>query len=287
MGKRQESDMKQPKLLLTYFPVQQLNKYSALLRYMIISTLQFRAEMAIWTILDLVPFLVLFLVWISMYQGQTILHGYSLNQTIHYYLLVILIGTVSDVHFEEWRSKEIREGKIDFFLIRPLSYLEELLWKDIGGKIVYIALFIPFLALFFGWLTTLGLGAMTIQPNQLVSFFILLILAYLINFMIGLWIVLGTFWLEGSHGLQHFKWVSITLLSGSMLPIAFMPDWIAALVNILPFKYLYAIPIGVIQGTYLLTKGDVIYLGLTLGSMYLASQWLWSKALYHYSSAGG
>ncbi|HEX7017389.1 MAG TPA: ABC-2 family transporter protein [Patescibacteria group bacterium] len=262
-------------------------KYIALLRYMVIRSLQFRSELVIWTILDAIPFLVLFLIWIGMYQDQDTIRGYTLHQTINYYLLVILIGAISDIHFEEWRSDEIRNGKIDFFLIRPLSYIHEILWKDIGGKVTYIAMFLPIFLLFLGITASLNLGTFAFPLSRLVLFLPLLILAYLINFMIGLWIVLGTFWLEGSHGLQHFKWVTITLLSGSMLPLAFMPSWMSQIVHSLPLKYLYAVPIGVVQGTYQFGAVDAVYLSATVIGMFLFSRWLWSKAVYQYASVGG
>lgn len=254
---------------------------------MVVRTLQFRAEILIWTILDIVPFLVLFLVWIGMYQGADTVRGYSLTQTINYYLLVIVITTVCDVHFEEWRSKEIKDGKIDFFLIRPLSYIDELLWKDVGGKLTYIVMFFPLCVGFFWWLHQLGLGSLSLAPSQLLAFTFLLLIGYGLNFMIGLWIVLATFWLEGSNGLQHFKWVLITMLSGSLVPLAFMPSWLAKIVETLPLKYLYAVPIGVVQGTYHFTGWDAAYLGLTCVGVWLISRWLWSKALYQYAGAGG
>jgi ABC-type uncharacterized transport system permease subunit len=46
-----------------------------------------------------------------------------------------------------------------------------------------------------------------------------MIVAHTIQFLIALWIVLLGFWFEGSSGLEHFKWIVLSLFSGAMIPM--------------------------------------------------------------------
>jgi len=71
------------------------------------------------------------------------------------------------------------------------------------------------------------------------------------------------------------------------MPLVFMPDWLQKIVLWLPFKYLYAVPIGIIQNTYRWSTIDVFYLSLVFLVMTMVTNWLWRKAMYQYTSAGG
>jgi len=255
---------------------------------MFVRTLQFRAEVIVYSFLDVLPFFVIFFVWQALFQQVDTINNFSLSQIVNYYLLVIIIDRLSATHFEGWRSEEIRNGKIDYFLTRPFSYISELLSKDVGSKIISIFFSMPVVITFY----LINVYAYKIDQNyftlaNLLLFFGLMIVAYAIQFMIALWIVLLTFWFEGSSGLEHFKWIVLTLFSGAMIPIEFMPLWLKNITNLLPLKYIYAIPIGVIQGTTLLTINDYFTIIITLAVMFVFSKFLWGKAKYQYTSVGG
>src|SRR5680860_1069207 len=108
-----------------------LRKYYLIFKYMFIRTLQFRAEIMIYSFLDIIPFLVLFFLWSAVYSGQEVINSYSFSDIIQYYILVIFIQRFTATHFEEWRSQEIRMGKIDYFLTRPFSYINEIISKEV------------------------------------------------------------------------------------------------------------------------------------------------------------
>ncbi len=116
---------------------------------MFIRTLQFREEIIIYAFLDVVPFFVLFFLWGAVYSNQQIINNYSFSDIVQYYILVVFIQRITATYFEGWRSQEIRMGKIDYFLTRPFSYINEILSKELGGKIVNLLISIPILTLFY------------------------------------------------------------------------------------------------------------------------------------------
>lgn len=255
---------------------------------MFIRTLQFRAEVVVYSFLDVVPYFVLFYIWKAIFSQVDTVHSFSLNQIINYYLLVIVIERLSATHFESWRSEEIRMGKIDYFLTRPFSYISEIYSKEVSSKLISILFSIPIISIFIiANVIAYNIDQSYLTVQNILIFLGMMLIAHTIQFFIALWIVLITFWLEGSSGLEHFKWIVLTLFSGAMIPIEFMPKWLAVVTNILPFKYIFSVPIRVLQGTYLLTKHDFTYLTFLLIGMGIFSSYLWSKAKYTYCSAGG
>ena len=269
----------------------------------IAQVLEYRTELILWFFLDLLPIGVLIFIWQAIFAHQSELNGFTLTATIQYYFLVFLISTITDVHFETWRCREIRDGKIDFYLVKPFSYLNQIFFRELSSRIVtsaiFLSLFLCFALLFdfaqskfsiflFPNLNFQVLSlSFSLTLSQIILVTLLLLSGFLLHFLISLWIVLATFWFEGSQGLEHFKWISVTLFSGSMLPLAFMPEWLQKIVNVLPLKYLHAVPIGVIQQTYNFQTRDMISLILTLSIFGILTIWLWRQAIRQYSSVGG
>lgn len=238
----------------------------------------------IWLLLDLLPFVVILFVWQSLFQGASTLKGYTLGQIVGYYLFVILIEALTEVHFEEWRCREIRDGKIDHYLLKPQSYLSQLFWREVSGKLFYLTMFVPwFVGLLWGGSQFYQLD-FNIDPTRMLLVATLLLAAFILNYSISSWVVLGTFWLEGSQGLEHFKWLIIAIFSGTMLPVTFMPPLLQQVISFLPFKYLYAVPIGLLQGTYQLKSWDIWYVSWCLIVCLTITQLLWRSAQHRYSS---
>ncbi|MCB9801208.1 MAG: ABC-2 family transporter protein [Pseudomonadales bacterium] len=265
-----------------------LKKYLAIYRYMFIRSLQFRTELAIYVVLDVLPFFVLLFMWQAAFAGKDVINGFTLPQITQYYFLVMFIERVTSSYFENWRSTEIREGKIDYFLTRPFSYINEILSKDLGGKVVSLLISIPgLLAAMVLMSLIIPVEPLTITAIHATVFAGFLILGYFMQFCIALWIVLLTFWFEGSAGLEHFKWISVTLFSGAMIPIEFTPEWLQKIYAVLPLKYIFAVPINYIQGNILLTPRLGLEVFFSFLLMVGITKILWSKAVYRYSSAGG
>ena len=262
-------------------------KHLSLFTINFINSFQWRAEIIVWIFLSIIPTLIIFLVWQNIFSSGQTINGYALSQIIEYYLLIVIIHGFTGVHFEGLRSQQIREGKIDHYLTKPVSFFSQVLLTDLGGKFFYLLFSMPF------WLSALfilnqhqGLN-FALSATNITYFILLLSFGYIVDFFMAFITTTLTFWFEGAEGLQHFKWISISLFSGAMIPVAFMPSWLKNLTQLLPFKYIYAVPIGIIQGFYKLQPVDVIYACSFICFLGLVTKILWSRAAYKYASAGG
>lgn len=263
-------------------------KWSTLYLRYCMNALEYRSELFVWFILTVIPTVILILVWQSILGGQDPIKGYEFGNLIQYYMLVILINELTASHFENWWVRMIREGKIDLFFTRPFSLLQTILIGDIGRKSIYALLTLPVFAV--TWLVMnqiWPIGSFALSLPVIGLFLLCLVFAFAVQFLLGLIIVMLGFWIEGAQGLEHFKWVVINLLSGFIIPVVFMPDWLRSVVEALPLKYMYAVPIGLLQGKNTLTLSELWYpLAFVIG-LWLVSQLLWRFALKHYTSAGG
>jgi len=264
------------------------SKYLEFTKRAFIRSIEYRAEIFLWFLLDLLPFVVLFLVWLSIYTDRSTIQGVSLPQVLQFYFLVVIVSSVTDNHFEEWRVREVREGKIDFFLIRPFSYILELLLTHLGDKLLGMS--IRAIMLVFAYIALQAffpLNLPSVSAPELAIFTALLVMAFAIQTLLGLLIVLAGFWLDNASSLVNFKWLGLALFGGSLVPLPLLPGWLRSVVLALPLKYVFAMPVGVIQRTQVMTGGDWLYLTAFIAGLALVARFIWHRALVKYSSAGG
>ncbi len=263
-------------------------RYLHIVRFKISRVLVFRTEMAIWIVMSFLPFAILFLIWQELYADQNSINGYTLADITTYYLVSALLSNLTEVHFEGWRSDEIRLGQIDRFFTKPYYYLTDIVLGETVGKLLYASMFLPVFSIFIYW--SAEVVGTTLPPISLITlarFLALVFVAYLMQLAIGILITFLTFWFEGAQGLEHFKLLGITILSGTLMPLEFLPDWLRTITNLLPFKFLYAVPIGVLQGRYVLESSDLFMLAATMVVLGVAVDALWRSGVRKYASSGG
>lgn len=264
-----------------------MRRYTSMIKLWFIKALEYRSELLIWVLLTLLNTVVLLAIWLSVFRGASSIRGFEIGQLLQYFLLATIINGITASHFESWRSREIREGKIDHYLTKPMSYPMQVFLADVGNRGFYISLIVPItLAVYGAFSLSYNLGGLTLTPWAIVQLVFLVIVGYFVEFSFAMLAVLLTFWFDGAEGLEHFKWIAITVFSGYMIPIEFMPTWLKSIVELLPLKYMYAVPIQIAQQKTSLVVGDLLYIGLFLSGLFLIQRWLWKKATLKYTSAG-
>ena len=179
-------------------------------------------------------------------------------------------------------------GKIDFFLLKPFGFLAEIFWTHIGGKLLYLVLALPFLAALIYLLSQYFPVSMINAPLAVwLVFGALLLFGFLVEYLLGLIIVLLGFWFEGSEGLEHFKWISISLFSGAMIPIALLPEWLQSASYALPLQYMYGVPINILLDGAVSSDISLLPPVFFICFLILLVTLLWRKAVHTYASSGG
>lgn len=250
-----------------------LKKYPGLRSWVLIkSNLQevtsFRSAFIFQIISNFVYLIIICFLWKAIYQAapDQELNGMQYKETIFYLALAIGLYSSMQVYLVENMSWEIRSGGVVFYLLKPIGY-QMYVMGTFMGKIVtqFIFIFIPtiiFTYLVTGELLHFGINLLVF----IVSFFLSMLISLGQDFLVSL----ICFSIESSWGLCIVKDTITMLLSGVMIPIAFLPDVLQKITKLLPFQAIYNVPIQ------FLTKSP----SLSECMLLLGEQLLWAAVLW-------
>lgn len=138
----------------------------------------------------------------------------------------------------------IRKGDIAFALLRPYPLPLLLCYEELGAS----AYFLCFTALPV-FIAGLFVSSFSIAVHNVFLALAFAFLSYIIACLTELLFACLQFITNSSWGVNSLKYAVIMLLSGRILPLAFYPSWAKSIVNALPFRFIYAVPLEVLSGS--------------------------------------
>lgn len=213
-------------------------------------------------------------VWstVARSQGGEI-RGLTPGDFAAYYITWTLVRNMNIVFTPygwEWR---IREGRLSSMLLRPVHPLHYDLAFFAGMKVVVMVMWIPIAVV----LAAIFHPTFQIDPLRAVVFFVAVWGAYLIRSMF-LW-ALGmiTFWTTRVSALYELWFTAELLLSGRLVPMQLMPDWVNRVADLLPFRWTFGFPIDLLvadmSAAQQLTGLAIQLLWIGLGTALVAGVW--------------
>jgi ABC-2 type transport system permease protein len=184
-------------------------------------------------------------VWttISEQQGGEV-QGITTGQFAAYYIVWTLVRNMNIVFTPygwEWR---IREGELSAALLRPLHPIHEDIAGFAGWKVVTIILWLPIAAVL--WIAFDPV--FDVRAAEIAAFCVAIWGAYLIRTMFLTSLGMVTFWTTRVSALFELMVGLELLLSGRLVPLPLMPDWVEEIANVLPFKWSFYFPIETLVG---------------------------------------
>lgn len=170
----------------------------------------------------------------------------------------------------------IGNGSIATELLLPISFQGRMLFENLGNTLFQLIFhFLPALvvsALTVGVLPPAGL-------SRLILFVLSALLGYGVLWTLSFLLQTFSFWLINMWSLITIKNVFVNVLSGSMIPLWFMPDWMTPIMNALPFSSIYFTPVQIYLGQ--LTEQEILVKFLVqltwIFALYLGGCLLWEK----------
>src|SRR5690349_2516085 len=216
------------------------------------------------------------------------LHGYDYGSMVYYYLLTILVSNLVTPSEDEWQiAADIREGQINSFLTKPMSYLAYRFFIFLSGRLVYtLVTILPLAAIF------IYFRHFIVLPNEsmtwLVAIFSLLISAF-IQFFLTYALSMMAFWILEISTIVFIVYSFEYFLGGQMFPLDIMPPAIQAVMKWLPFYYELFCPIAIFQGRL---QGAEMLAALFIQCGWMLAMWaaarlMWRRGLGHYQAVGG
>ena len=225
-------------------------------------------------------------VWttIADQQGGSV-QGLSAGYFAAYYIVWTLVRNMNIVFGAPFWEHRIREGDLNKDLLRPMLPLHYDIAYFAGWKVVVIVLWIPLaigLSLVFDPL-------LDPRPLEIAVFAVAIWGAYLIRTMLQESLGMLCFWTTRGAAIFDLWMTTELLLSGRLVPLPLMPDWVQEVSRFLPFQWAFFFPIESLVGDLSneeLIRGLGIQLLWTLIGLAIF-RIAWKHAVKRYSAVGG
>jgi ABC-2 type transport system permease protein len=218
-------------------------------------------------------------------QNGGSVQGLTAGYFAAYYIVWTLVRNMNVVFGAPFWEHRIREGELTRDLLRPVLPLHYDIAYFAGWKVVVIVLWIP---LAFG-LSLVFHPALDPNPQQVVAFFVAIWGAYLLRTMFQESLGMLCFWTTRGAAIFDLWMTTELLLSGRLVPLPLMPDWVQEVSRFLPFQWAFFFPIQSLVGDLsneALLRGigaQVLWILIGLGIFRFA----WKHAIKRYSAVGG
>ena len=237
-----------------------LRKYKPFARASAIDVMAYRFNIITWAIVTVAEVACLIFLWLAVYQSSeggidSSINGFTYKEMIVYVVLTTVFGFVTFNDDTVWFiNRDIRQGTIGNFLIKPISYRGKFIASNIGAFLMMSLVFgIPLYAAGLGVL--IGIGYLPVASiwdfiAHFLLFLVASVLACLLNGAISYIFGILCFYTTAAWGLNALKTTVIAFLSGTLLPIAFFPNIFREIVSYMPFAGMSQNPILILMMKY-------------------------------------
>lgn len=263
--------------------------YTKYLEIMKISAKKFTAYVShAWAsiLVNILQIIVYYYIWMAVYGGKTEINGISKSQIVTYIILSkFLMGRLT-FGANSQISRLIENGDIGIQLLKPVDIQLYFYFVRIGDFISSIVFEgIPVIVV------SVMLFGFQLPKNisNIFCFFISLILAISISYIIEFSIGIMTFYTTNGLGLQGLKVAFISFFSGALIPLDFLPNTLKQIIEVLPFKDIVYTPISIYLNvlTPIEMIKAIIVQGFWLITLFIISKVFYSIAIKKVIVQGG
>ncbi len=264
-----------------------MKKYIAIIKTAWLRQFAYRTDILGYRLANLFDILFQMAIWYAVFQTSLKINGYTFPEMTTYIIVSWLFSFLTaNFGLETIVNRDIRDGTLNNFLTKPISYLKYMVTMSIGRAS---------LALFSGVVVQIALIAafhrLIIPPPGLavIALIILIVvIGYFIRLFISVLIGMLSFWVTENAGLNSFFNVLIRFLSGGYAPLNILPTAFYQVCMAFPFAYIIFFPAQLYLGKASLSDG--LY-GLAieiawLAALYLLIKIIWKRGLRNYEGVG-
>jgi ABC-2 type transport system permease protein len=211
--------------------------------------------------------------------------GFTWPQMRGYLLVAFASGALVSLFADFRMSFRIRSGLVALDLIKPVRYQEARFAETLGGvwiEILAVLLVGTATVAFAGGLTTPSGAGLALF---IASMLLLIPLKFLIVYACGL----ACFWTQNFVGIQWARLAVVNLMSGALVPLAYLPHWLSGAAAWLPFAGIASTPglifVGRVHGAaaFWLVVSQLIWVLV----LWFGAKMLWLFAVRQLTVNGG
>ncbi len=180
----------------------------------------------------------------ALYGDRGEVDGITMTMVTTNFILSICLDAVFCIN-DFYLPDRISNGSIANEFLLPISFPGRMLAENLGNALFQLVYhFIP--------AVVVCVLIMGIQPPagavRLILFVVSALLGYGVLWSISYAVQMCSFWLINVWSIVTIKNVFVNVLSGSMIPLWFMPDWMSGVLAWLPFSSIYFTPVQIYLG---------------------------------------
>lgn len=210
--------------------------------------------------------------WKALYTGYDTLKGVQVEDMLTYTIISSIMSLLFSAEVESRVISSVRKGTVATDMLKPINLYGIYFFEDLGYTTSI---------LFQNVIPILVIGSLFIiipkpaDPGAFLLYLPCLVMAYLINWLMAACFSTWAFTAIHMNSLCAVKFHLIRLLSGSIIPMWFFPEWLSDILNVLPFVYIYQLPLDIYIGKY-----DMAALLPKIGIQFFWLVILWILFLY-------
>lgn len=249
-----------------------MGKYLKLMAMSFRANTVYRSKVVLYVLGGLVQVLMYYFIWNAVFDnGGDAIGGYSRREFITYIVVSFSLSGLMPGSVSSALSKDVRTGDLVSLMVKPVSIDYYYLFYSAGDAVITgIFMGIP---LFSAGYLFLGIA----PPESAALFAASVVLAFVsvfyLNFMIG---QLSFFTTSVVGIVIAYQSVSM-FLSGSIFPLSLLPDGVRSVVEVLPFKAGFSIPLNIYLGKL---SGSEALRGLAFQAAWILALKLLSDRIY-------
>ena len=217
--------------------------YRALVRATARAALAYRLNLLLGLGAVIVQLVALLAVW-RVVLAQSSVHGFTWPQMRAYLLVAFAAGTVVSLMGDFRMAFRILDGDVALDLVKPVDYQKARLAEAIGGLWIEVIL----IGVVVGVTLAVTGGVDTPAGPAFALFAVSMLLLVPLKFLIVYVSTLTCFWTQNFIGVQWARLAVVNLFSGALIPLAFLPGWLATVAQWSPFGGLTSTPALIFLG---------------------------------------
>ena len=218
-----------------------------------IQTLEYRANALIGLFAILSGLFIEYQIWSLIFSSNNhttiamdgVDYGYTFSQLIVFIFLSIIVGQLKS----SWVTSsqmilEIRQGLINKYLIRPISYFWYHFMMFVGTNSLYLIVYMLLLILFMFVFP----GMIFQSYMSIIGFIISLLLSIYLSYCIYFIMVCFAFWFGEVRSIVVAYNLGMLMISGQYIPIRLFPEEVLSIIKWTPIPYLVDFPVSIATG---------------------------------------
>ena len=233
-------------------------KYLSILRINWVHALEYRANALIGLFAILSGLFIEYQIWSLIFDSnnsEIIMAGSSKALTFQELIVFIFLSIIVGQLKSSWVTSsqmilEIRQGLINKYLIRPISYFWYHFMMFVGVNSLYIMVYMSLLVAF----VFIYPGILFNSLISIIGFGISLLLSIYLSYCIYFIMVCFAFWFGEVRSIVLAYNLGMLMISGQYIPVRLFPENIISIISWTPLIYLVDFPVSTAVGLYTLNE---------------------------------